>query len=335
MEELKYILFFAVGLVMIVKGADWLTDGASSIARRFKISTLVIGLTIVAFGTSAPELVVSIISGIDGKTDIALGNVVGSNIFNSLAVMGFTAIVCPVVCTRRNLLLDVPLAFVASTLLFVFTMTNSSISRTEGIILSGCFVLFVLYSIYIGKKGSGKPSVSTSSSIDIDGSWSEADEKDFFVDNEMSMIKATALFLIGLCCLVFGGDWFVDGASGIAKMLGVSDSVIALTIVAAGTSFPELVTSVVAAHKGDTDMAFGNVVGSNIFNIFLVLGTTSIISPIPLGSVGIIQLGIVVFTAFLLWFFFLIGKPHKTVTRFEGMLLALCAVAYYVWVVLN
>ena len=320
------ILFFLLGLVLIIKGADWLTDGASSIARRLHISTLVIGLTIVAFGTSAPELVVSLLSALDGKTDIAMGNIVGSNIFNSLAVMGATALVCPVMCSRQNINFDVPICVLASTLLFIFAYMGDSISRLEGIILLVCFICFILYSIYIGKK-------ERSSDIkDID--------KTHYQDNtisqkEMPVWLAIFWFIVGLGCLVFGGDKFVEGASGIARMLGVSQSVIALTIVAAGTSFPELVTSVIAARKGDTDMALGNVVGSNALNIFLILGLTSTITPVPLGGVSLYNLIIVLGSSVLLWFFCFYGKKKYFIVRREGLLLTVCAVGYYIWAVLS
>ena len=320
MEEFKFILFFLVGLILIVKGADWLTDGASSIARRLHVSSLVIGLTIVAFGTSAPELIVSVLSSIDGKTDIAMGNIVGSNIFNSLAVMGITALVCPVRCTKQNINFDVPICVVASMLLVAFTLFDETLSQAEGIILLLCFIIFVLYSIYIGKKGkAAEPNM----------------QKESLHHKEMPVWHAIILFLVGLGCLVFGGDWFVDGASGIASMLGVSDAVIALTIVAAGTSFPELVTSVIAARKGDTDMALGNVVGSNAINIFLVLGLTSTITPVPLNNVSIINLFVVLGSSALLWSFCFWGKRHYYIVRREGIILTLCAIGYYVWAVIS
>lgn len=318
MEGLKFIVFFIVGLALIVKGADWLTDGASSIARRFNISSLVIGLTIVAFGTSAPELVVSVISALEDKTDIAMGNIVGSNIFNTLAVMGITALVCSVKCTKQNVFIDALVCVFASILLLVFLIFGGSLTRIDGIILLTCFLGFVIYSIYIGKKGSNDDKTGDSSTI----------------RKEIPIWQAVTAFLVGLVGLILGGDWFVDGASGIASMLGVSDSIIALTIVAAGTSFPELVTSVIAARKGDTDMAFGNVVGSNALNIFLVLGLTSTITPVPLGTVSMANIFILVGSSLLLWFFCFWGKKYYIVRR-EGLILTLCAIGYYVWAVLT
>ena len=338
MEGLKFASLFIIGLILIVKGADWLTDGASSIARRFNISSLVIGLTIVAFGTSAPELVVSVISSLEGKADMAIGNVVGSNIFNSLAIMGITALIYPVACSKNNIKIDVPLCVLAAVFLFLFTynvksfsfgepigLFDAKISRIEGIALLTCFVLFVIYSIYIGRKDK----------------CSDHDSFKSTANQEMPIWKSTLLFLIGLGCLIFGGDWLVDGASGIASLVGVSDSIIALTIVAAGTSFPELVTSVIAARKGDTDMALGNVVGSNVLNIFLVLGLSSSITPLttvkPDGTNEFDSTNLIIQLAasVLLWFFCFYGKKKFFIVRREGLLLALCAIGYYVWTVMS
>ena len=312
MEGLKFAALFVVGLVLIVKGADWLTDGASSIARRFNISSLVIGLTIVAAGTSAPELVVSLISAIEGKTEIAIGNVVGSNIFNALAIMGLTAIMAPVFCTKRNVYVDVPICVLAGGMLVGMTILNDArISRFEGIILLVCFIAFILYSIYLGKKGSAE----------------EAAQGEESAPKEMAVWKAICLFLLGLACLVFGGDWLVDGASGIAGMLGVTQSVIALTIVAAGTSLPELATSLVAAVKGNSGIAVGNVIGSNIFNIFLVLGCAAAVRPLPFGGISMLDLGVLTGSALLFWFFGWFFKT-RTITRIEGAIMALCYMLY-------
>lgn len=313
---------FAVGLLLIIKGADWLTDGASQIARRFNISSLVIGLTIVAFGTSAPEMVVSVISAVKGQTDLAIGNVVGSNIFNSLAIIGVTAIVCPVACTKGNIRYDVPLCLLASIVLFV--MANDAllgadedvISRSDGIILLCFMSIFLTYSITLGIN-------SVNDTVD---------------DRRSSPVpfwKSVLLFLIGLSILILGGEWMVDGASGIAANLGVSQSVIALTIVAAGTSFPELMTSVMAARKGDTDMALGNVVGSNIFNIFFILGTSATISPLLKGNIGLIDFMTLVLGALLIWMFCRFGRKYHYITRTEGIVLTLCAVIYYIWSIIE
>lgn len=308
---------FVVGLLLIIKGADWLTDGASDIARRFNVSSLVIGLTIVAFGTSAPELVVSVISAVKGQTDLAIGNVVGSNIFNSLAIVGATALICPVACSKGNIRYDVPLCLLASIVLFVMAndtlldASNDVISRSDGIVLLCFMAIFLSYSITLG----------------INSSNNAIDKKQ---SSTTHLGKAALLFVIGLAGLIIGGEWMVDGASGIAKCMGVSQSVIALTIVAAGTSFPELITSIVAARKGDTDMALGNVVGSNIFNIFFILGTSAIISPLHGGNIGIIDFLTLVFGATLIWVFCRFGRKYHHITRVEGAALTMCAIIYYV-----
>lgn len=320
MEIALLIGKFVVGLLLIMKGADWLTDGASSIARKFNISTLVIGLTIVAFGTSAPELVVSSMASISGETDIAIGNVVGSNIFNVLAIMGITALIAPVPVKGNNIKYEVPLAILASVAVFVMAsdaLFNGGganvITRGEGIILLCFFLIFLAYTFAIARNG-----------VDAEG---QAEVK------QMPMWKSVLLFLVGLGCLVFGGDTMVDGASGIAEFLGVSQSIIALTIVSAGTSFPELVTSIVAARKGDTDMAMGNVVGSNIFNIFLILGTAATISPLSGGSITMVDYGLLLFSIVALWLACKFGKTYHKITRTEGAMLVLCCIAYYSYLV--
>lgn len=324
MEIALLVLKFLGGLFLIVKGADWLTDGASSIARKFNISTLVIGLTIVAFGTSAPELVVSSMAAVSGETDIAIGNVVGSNIFNTLAIMGVTAMIAPVPVKKNNIRYEVPLAIIASVAIFVMANdvllngdVSNLISRGEGIILLCFFAIFLAYTFAIARNG-----VDTNNSSDTNV-------------KVMPVWKSILLFLVGLGCLVFGGDTMVDGASGIASFLGVSQSVIALTIVSAGTSFPELVTSVVAARKGDTDMAMGNVVGSNIFNIFLILGTAATISPLGGGNITMVDYGMLLFSAVVLWMACTWGKEYHKITRTEGTMLTLCMIAYYVYIVYN
>ena len=317
------ILYFLIGSGLIIKGADWLTDGASSIARRFNVSSLVIGLTIVAFGTSAPELVVSLISGIEGKSDIAIGNVVGSNIFNTLAIAGITALIYPIRCQKSTIYFDLPVCIFASGLLLFMTSdsyicagSQNVISRIDGLILLLLFIFFMYHSFHSNKSSKSTDSLNTSN------------------EKEMSMFKAIILFIIGLGCLIFGGDWFVDGASGIASWLGVSQSTIALTIVAAGTSFPELVTSIVAARKGDTDMALGNVIGSNIFNIFLILGLSSIVHPLELGTVKYYNIILLIVSSIMMFLFGLLGKKHHYITRSEGLTLTIMAICYYSYVVI-
>jgi len=328
MQILINIGLFIVGLALVTKGADWLTDGAASIARRYGISSMVIGLTIVAFGTSAPELIVSVLAAIQHQPEMSIGNVVGSNIFNALAIMGLTALIWPVACRKNTIYYDIPISIIASLLLMLFafrdfimgTSTGNVITTYEGIILLLCFGMFMVYMFATARRG-------------------RAAEKDKESEEEakpeMSFWAAVGLFLLGLACLVLGGQWMVNGACGIAEALGVSQSVIALTIVAAGTSVPELVTSLMAAKKGDTDMAMGNVVGSNIFNILLILGVASCITPLPLGNIGLRDFVFLVGSAVLLEVFALFFDKRCKINRIEGAVLVLAAVAYYTLAVVN
>ena len=301
------------GLVLILLGANCLTDGASSLAKRFKISDLVIGLTVVAFGTSAPELAVSLSSAIKGSADIAIGNVVGSNMFNTLMIVGCTAFFAPIVVTRNTLLKEIPLCILASVALLAISndmlldkQPLDVLSRTDGFLLLLFFIIFMVYTFSIARQHG---------------------------DEEAEEVKQIPLWLSliyiigGLAALVFGGNIFVDGATGIARSLGVSESVIGLTLVAGGTSLPELATSVVAALKKNPEMAIGNVVGSNLFNIFLVLGASATITPLNLIGITNFDLLSLVIASVILWFFGVFYKK-RTITRVEGTILVVCYIAY-------
>lgn len=301
------------GLVLILLGANCLTDGASSLAKRFKISDLVIGLTVVAFGTSAPELAVSLSSAIKGSADIAIGNVVGSNMFNTLMIVGCTAFFAPIVVTRNTLLKEIPLCILASVALLAISndmlldkQPLDMVSRTDGFLLLLFFIIFMVYTFSIARQHG---------------------------DEEAEEVKQIPLWLSliyiigGLAALVFGGNIFVDGATGIARSLGVSESVIGLTLVAGGTSLPELATSVVAALKKNPEMAIGNVVGSNLFNIFLVLGASATITPLNLIGITNFDLLSLVIASVILWFFGVFYKK-RTITRVEGTILVVCYIAY-------
>jgi len=301
------------GLVLILLGANYLTDGASSLAKRFKISDLVIGLTVVAFGTSAPELAVSLSSAIKGSADIAIGNVVGSNMFNTLMIVGCTAFFAPIVVTRNTLLKEIPLCILASVALLAISndmlldkQPLDVVSRTDGFLLLLFFIIFMVYTFSIARQHG---------------------------DEEAEEVKQIPLWLSliyiigGLAALVFGGNIFVDGATGIARSLGVSESVIGLTLVAGGTSLPELATSVVAALKKNPEMAIGNVVGSNLFNIFLVLGASATITPLNLIGITNFDLLSLVIASVILWFFGVFYKK-RTITRVEGTILVVCYIAY-------
>lgn len=316
------IIFLIVGLVLILVGANMLTDGASAIAKKWGMSDLIVGLTIVAFGTSAPELVISVMSAIEGNAGIAIGNVVGSNIFNICAIVGITALVTPIKVSKGIMRADIPLVILSALVLLV--MGNSSLldgsenilTRVDGIILLLFFVIFMYHTFEEAKEL--KPAEADAAT----------DEK----IKPMKMWKAAVWVVGGLAGLIYGGDRFVAGASGLASALGVSDAVIGLTIVAAGTSLPELATSVTAALKGKTGIAIGNVIGSNIFNIFLVLGCSATVRELPFGSVGIVDLLVLTVSSFLFWIFGYVYK-ERTITRPEGAVLLACYLGYMVWIV--
>ena len=260
------ILGIIIGFVLLVKGADWFVDGSSSVAKKLQISAVVIGLTIVAFGTSAPELAVSVSAALKGSNDIALGNVVGSNIFNTLVVLGASAAITPIAVGKSAIKKDYPMSIFAAVLLGVlcldtilFQADGMSISRLDGMILLICFAFFMYTTVMAGLKGR-----------------EEADEEELAT---FPTWKSILFILIGLACIVGGGQLTVTCAKSLARDLGMTEAVIGLTVVAVGTSLPELVTSVVAARKGESDIAVGNVIGSNIFNIFFILGTSATILP--------------------------------------------------------
>lgn len=316
---MDFILLIS-GLALILVGANGLTDGASSVAKRFKISNLVIGLTIVAFGTSAPELTVSVVSAINGNTDIAIGNVVGSNIFNTLMIVGCTAAIIPISVNRGTLGKEIPLCILSSIVLFVCAndvvfdgAASNIISRSDGLILLCFFLIFLGYTFAIAKNG------------DEEG---EQEIKD------MPTWKSSLFIIGGLAALVLGGQLFVNGASGIARSLGVSESIIGLTLVAGGTSLPELATSIVAAWKKNPGMAIGNAIGSNLFNLFFVLGASASIHPLGIGGITNIDLGVLVLSSILLWITGLFFKK-RLISRVEGILMMACYVAYTAYLIMN
>ena len=318
------IALFSVGLLAIIKGADWLTDGAASIARRFGIPTIVVGLTIVAIGSSAPEFVVSVLSAIRGNVDIALGNIVGSNIFNILGIMGITAMVRPVEVQRGNVRYDIPFAVLSSivvaiTALFADSCGIIEISRTEGMLMLCMFAIFISYTLAIAKNANTATS-----------GGSEASER----VGEGPLWKSITGVVVGLAVLLLGGEGLVRGASGLASAMGMSQSIIALTIVSIGTSAPELAASVMAAKKGDTAMALGNVVGSVVFNVFFVLGTAATIHPLGIGGITMFDICTLLVSSVLLWAFCALGKTYYTLTRLEGFIFVILMVGYYAYLVI-
>lgn len=266
--DLITLSLFIVGLVLLTFGADFLVNGAAQLASAFGISPLVIGLTVVAFGTSAPELAVSIASAWNGQADIAIGNVVGSNIFNVLFILGISALIIPLAVQQQLIRLDVPIMIAASVLLLLLSLDHS-LSHVDGLILFGGVVLYTAFLIRHSRKESAAVKAEYRDGVDVGVK----------TDEHPHWAKNIGYLLLGLAMLVIGSKWLVDGAVMFARGLGVSELVIGLTIVAAGTSLPEVATSITAALRGERDIAVGNVVGSNIFNIFCVLGLASIVSP--------------------------------------------------------
>mgnify|MGYP000258124346 FL=1 len=324
------ILLLIGGLILILLGANGLTDGAASVAKRFHIPPIVIGLTIVAFGTSAPELTVSVSSAIKGSADIAIGNVVGSNIFNTLMIVGCTALFAPIVITRNTLRKEIPLCILSSIVLlicandvFLDKAPENILNRVDSLLLLCFFVIFMGYTFAIASKP-----------------VTMEQQAEHPVIEEETEIKSlpwwqSILYIIGgLAALIYGGQLFVDGATGIARNLGVSESIIGLTLVAGGTSLPELATSIVAALKKNPEIAIGNVIGSNLFNIFFVLGCSASITPLRLSGITNFDLFTLVGSGILLWLFGLFFAK-RTITRIEGGIMILCYVAYTVVLIYN
>lgn len=291
---------------MLVKGADWFVDGAAGIASKFGIPQLVVGLTIVAMGTSAPEAAVSITAALKGNAGIAVGNVVGSNILNILIILGLTGVITSVAVQKSTLFIEIPYMLVITGVLLVMGIMGNSINLVEGIILWVLFVLYLAYLFVLAKKGK-----------------SEEEEKEV-----RPLWKLLLLALIGGVVVVLGSNVAVDSATAIAQIIGLSEKFIGLTIVALGTSLPELVTSVTAAKKGNADIAIGNIVGSNIFNILFVLGTSALIIPITFEASFAIDTIIAIAAGVLLWIA-TIGK--KKLTRPWGIFMLVCYAAYFVY----
>lgn len=319
---MSYILL-VVSLVLLVVGANWLVDGAAAIARRYHISEYIIGATIVGMGTSMPELVVSAISGIEGHPEIAIGNVVGSNIFNVFLILGITALMMPIAYTRENIKRDIPLNIGVSILVMAFCALSAclrgeyGLGRVEGLILLVCFALYLWYSMRSQKKQKG---------------MNVEEEPEEVTGVYKSMTVCVLAIIFGLGGLIFGGDMFVDSASAIAREWGVSEAMIGLTIVAGGTSLPELVSSIIAVSKKKGQMALGNIVGSNIFNLLLILGTSSLIQPLLMGDITFVDWGVMVLSAVML---LVASKTFKKriLDRGDAIVFLLIYVAYMIWLV--
>nr|WP_315440617.1 calcium/sodium antiporter [uncultured Prevotella sp.] len=306
------VLFILVGIVLVLWGADRLTDGAVAVAEKMKMPQIVIGLTIVAMGTSMPEFCVSLVSALKGTTDLAVGNIVGSNIFNTLLIVGVSAWVAPMTILKSTVRKDIPFALFASVILLVMCL-DGNISRLDAGIL---FVLFLVF-MYVTLKGAKTKDDDTTAKTDS------------IEDNKKPMATWLSIvwIIVGLACLIGGSNLFVEGATKVAEHIGVSEAVIGLTIVAGGTSLPELATSVVSARKGNSGIAIGNVLGSNVFNILAILGVTGVITPMHLQGITMLDLSMMVVSTLLVWLF---SFTKYKIARWEGIVLTIVFIGYMV-----
>lgn len=354
------IVLLVLGVIIVLKGADWLTDGAVNIATRFGVSQMVIGLTIVAMGTSMPEFCVSMVSALKGTPDLAVGNVVGSNTFNTLLIVGCSALVAPIMVKRSSVKRDIPFAVVASLLMLLFCL-DGAIGRVDAAVLFAGFCLFMFVTLKYAKttensatavatNGAATTAIPEASSSETlasetstsqasaheasssETSSSEASSSEASQASGTSMLKAVVMLVVGLLCLIAGSNMFVDNASFVASSLGVSDAVIGLTIVAGGTSMPELATSMVSAKKGNSDIAIGNVIGSNVFNILMIIGITGLVKPMHIAGITTLDLIMMLASMLLMWFF---CRTTYKVKRWEGAVLTIVYLAYLTLLVMN
>ena len=312
------LAILVVGFALLVKGADWLVGSASAVARAMGVSDLIAGLTVVAFGTSAPELVVSLLAAIKGNADLSTGNIVGSNICNILLILGLSSVICPLFAARGTVWKEIPFMLLAAAALAVQSndalldgTALSAISRTDGLLLLLFFAVFLVYiaqvvtDVRAGDSGKRPPFTA----------------------------KPIGLLVLGLTMLVVGARLVVGGAVELAEMLGISESLVGLTVVAAGTSLPELATSVVAAYRKNSEIAVGNIVGSNIFNVFFILGLSAFAAPLPCTPGFNADLGVMTLTSILLFLAMFLGKPKHQVERFEGALFLILYAGYVAWLI--
>ena len=314
------ILLIVIGMVLVLWGADRLTDGAVAIAKRMNVPEIVIGLTIVAMGTSMPEFCVSFASAMKGTADLAVGNVVGSNIFNAMLIVGAAAMVAPITILKSTVRKDIPFAVFASLMLLQMGV-NYSITRTEAFVLFIMFAVFTIYTVMGAKDNIEENKNEKENENKHNGSkWSA-----FFYHPAFGVV-------FGLSALIFGSNIFVDNATEIARLMGVSEAVIGLTIVAAGTSLPELATSIVSARKGQSGIAIGNVLGSNVFNILFIIGLTGMVTPMHISGLTTIDFAVMLLSMLLLW---LMSFTKYTLSRWEGAVLTGLYIMYVGWLIYN
>ena len=310
------VILIIIGFALLVKGADLLVLGASKIAKKFNIPEIIIGLTVVAIGTSLPELVVSTTSALTGHSDIALGNVVGSNMANLFLILGICAIIKPLKFKKETIFIENPFVIIITSLLFFLCLNNGGIqiSRLEGGILLLLCIIFILYNVIMAKRGQ----------VQEDGEEIQQDSEE---PDKIDTYKSILFIVLGILFLKYGGDFVVDNAVVIAQAIGISEKLISVTIVAISTSLPELITSVTATIKGETDMAIGNIVGSQIFNILLILGTSSILTPITYSAVYNNDLVLLLAGSTVFALFPFLGEKHK-MTRENGILFVIVYIVY-------
>ncbi|MCR5076531.1 MAG: calcium/sodium antiporter [Prevotella sp.] len=313
------IVFIVVGIALVLWGADRLTDGAVAVAEKMKMPQIVIGLTIVAMGTSMPEFCVSLVSALKGTPDLAVGNIVGSNIFNALLIVGVAAMVSPMTILKTTVRKDIPFALVSSVVLMMMCF-DGKIGRIDAAVL---FVMFVAF-MYMTLQGAKADRSVAQQEGELIAAEAGVGKK------SMSALMSAVWILIGLACLIGGSNLFVEGATQVASQLGVSEAVIGLTIVAGGTSLPELATSVVSARKGNSGIAIGNVLGSNVFNVLGILGATGLVSPMVMQGITMTDLSILVISMILIWFF---SFTKYTIERWEGALLTAVFLGYMWWLI--
>ncbi len=314
MDLLLSFALLIVGFVLLIKGADFFVEGSSSVALRLRVPTLIIGMTIVAMGTSLPECSVSVTAALSGQNSLAISNVLGSNIFNLMAVCGFCALFCPLAVSKDTLKRDLPFSVICALLLFVLGFWDNKVTRIDGILFLICFAIFLVMMIKSALRAR-----AAGIQVTVEGE-----------DAEIIPIWKSIVFIIGGgAAIAFGGDLVVDSASTIAKTFGMSETLVGLTICAIGTSLPELVTSAVAARKNEVDMAVGNVVGSNIFNILFVLGIGSTISPISFITENMIDILILIVMSIVVWGF---TWTKQRISRGEGIIMLLVYVAFSVYI---
>jgi len=318
------IVLIIFGIALVLKGADLLTEGASALARRMNVSEIIIGLTIVAAGTSAPELFVSLVSALNDTPDLAVGNVVGSNTMNAMLIVGTAAIVAPMTISRSTVKKDIPFA-VGASLLLILIAIDSHLGTADGLILLLGFAAFMSYTLMQAKQGNAATAGATDSQLDEKLPTTASSKR-------QSPWLSTVLMLGGLAMLIVGSNLFVTSATNVALALDISEGIIGLTIVAGGTSLPELATSVVAARKGQSAIAIGNVIGSNVFNILLILGATAVISPLQIEGITTIDMAVMLASVAAVWLF---SFTKFTVERWEGALLVGGYMAYLGWLISN